>query len=220
MDHGVDEMNIPKVIPILALLLVFYSHASADSLQCYSYPVGGPPPGALSADLESHYQRQFEFAQKQGADMQEWQDTAMFAFSVWFHGLDYGNSIPDPKDGSVPDPKPVDTLSPRAFKAWAQVLFTQYAIFDYYNPKSRLDAPIEPDDTFAGLATRATLLAISKECFTNVVSSGGPQHPVNPIKAVRKSAVSGKENRSAAYNLAGRKNTANTSASSSVLFRK
>jgi hypothetical protein len=214
-------MEVLKFVRGMFLLsIALQPLAASDGLVCYSFPVGGPPPGALSEDLEAHYQRQFDFVQKQGADMQTWQDTAMFAFIVKFHGLDYGNSIPDPKDGSVPDPKPVDTLSPRAFKDWAQVLFTQYAIFDYNDPKSRLDAPIEPNDTFAGLATRATLLGISKECFTGVVEPGGPNGPINLIKTVRKSVVPGKENRGTAYNIAGRKNTANAPQSSSVLFKK
>jgi hypothetical protein len=214
-------MKIPTVLHALALLAIAASPlAAADSLQCYAYPVGGKPAGALSADLESYYQMRFDYAQKQGADMQKWQDTAMLVFRIKFHSLSYGNPTPDPKDGAKPDPKPVDTLSPRAFKAWAQILFTQYALYDYYNPKIRLDVPAETSDTFEGLATRTTLLTISKECFTGVVDPGGPNVPVNLKNKVRRRVVSGKVNTGVAFNIVGQKSTANIPPSASILFKK
>ncbi len=215
-------MKIPKVIHALALFSIAACPlAAADSLQCYSYPVGGMPSGKLGESLESDYQMRFNYAQKQGADMQKWQDTAKFVFMVVFHSVGSGEVIPDPKDGNKPDPKPVDTLSPRAFEAWAHVLFTQHIIYDYNDPQRRLSAPTEPSDTFRPLlGTRATMLQISNECFTRAIDAGAPGRPINLRRKVQRIVVSGKENTGAAFNIAGQKSTTNILPSSSVLFKK
>jgi hypothetical protein len=92
-------------------------------------------------------------------------------------------------------------------------------IYDYYDPQKRLSAPSDPDSYF-GLATKATLMNISKECFTRVVEAAIPQWPAaipkrNGGKGIPKS--SGAE---AIFNLAGQKNRASSTPPASILFRR
>lgn len=217
-----DKMKTKTVLQALALLAISAGPLSAaDSLQCYSYPVEGKAPGVLGESLESDYQMRFNYAQQQGANMAEWQDTAMFAFMVVFHGIGSSNQLPDPKDGNMPDPQPVDSLSPRAFQAWAQILFTEHTIYDYYDPGKRLVAPAEPNDTFRPLlGTRATMLAISKECFTRTVDAGNPNGPVILRARGQRGGVSKKSNSRAIFNIAGRKGPSTTSSPSVIFFAK
>ncbi len=214
-------MKILKSIQCLGLLLaVLPRRGASEGLQCFSYPVGAEPPRVWSENMESEYQRQFDFARKQGLDMGKWEDTALFSFQVYFHYLKYDPFSPDPKTGEKPDPKPVDTLSPLAFKAWAQVLFSHYEIFDYYDPQRRLSAPSEPDYLYYGLATKATLMNISKECFTRVVEAATRPHPLSIRKRKGENGISKSSGAEASFDLAGRKNMASSTPPASLLFRQ
>lgn len=214
-------MKFQTIAHAFTFLLVALFPISAEPGSCYSYPVGGEAPGALSTDLEADYQMRFDYAQNHGTDMQKWQDTAMFAFKVVFQSVGSGGQVTGPKDTTKPDPRPVDTLSPLAFKAWAQVLFTNYAIYDYSDPTKRLSTPVEPSDTFTPLlGTRTTMLGIGHECFTRVVDPGTPGHPINLVRKVSRISSPEKTIQNSTYNVMGRNSGVFGPSPFLILFKK